>query len=401
MNYTPTEYLGRKRPCPVCGCTASKVLFKQRFEQLSDISFLSGYDVVICRECGAGFASGIPKQETFDEYYRDLSKYEYQHSGGKGSASDEQRYRDVANTIAPLIAGRETRILELGCATGGLLATLREHGFSHVQGLDPSRGCAQSAWDLYKIPVFASSLFRAAAQVGSFDFVIAVGVLEHVEDLAGAATEIRKLLSPEGCIYVEVPDGSRLPGRPDAPFQEFSTEHINFFSIVSLTNLFEQHGFRKMHVGNAVRQQNENTTCPSAYGVYERAEGYTGTVVRDDDTEPGLLRYIEESKSTDSKVRGIIQERALGKSILVWGTGAHTQRLIAAGAFENIKIQAFIDSNPQYQGKHLQGKPVLRPSAIIGSNAPILISSRGFQREIRNQIRNDLRMNNEIILLYE
>lgn len=368
---------------------------------MSDVSFLSGYDVVICNECGAGFASGIPPQEIFDAYYRDLSKYEYAHRGGRASAADEQRYCDTAVTLSKLIPSREARILELGCATGGLLAALRRNSFLHVQGLDPSPDCAQSAWDLYKIPVFASSLFEVPAPPESYDFVIATGVLEHLEDVAGAVKKMRALLSPGGQIYVEVPDGSRLASRPDAPFQEFSTEHINFFSTVSLTNLFERHGFRRLRVGKAIRQQNENTTCPSAYGVYERAEGHTTSLVKDNDTEPGLLRYIEESKSIDSKVREIIQRRAMGKPILVWGTGAHTQRLIAAGAFANIAIAGFIDSNPKYQGRYLHGKPVLKPSEIVDRKGPILISSRGFQREIHDQIRHELRMDNEIILLYE
>ena len=391
----------RTRPCPVCESLERRKLFEQRFEQLSTVTFLSGYDVVVCRHCGAGFADHIPSQEVFDAYYRDLSKYEYEYRGGKESTADEQRFRDIAATLVDAIPSKDARILELGCATGGLLANLRNAGFPAVQGLDPSPGCARAAWDLYKIPVFASSLFNVPAEPGAYDFIILVGVLEHVEDVRLAVAKLRELLSPGGRVYAEVPDGSRLAGRPDAPFQEFSTEHINFFSTISLSNLFELNGFRTVQIGEAVRQQNENTTCPAAYGIYQCEEGHQGTLKYDDRTERGLLRYIEESASVDSTVRKIIQNRAKGKKILVWGTGSHTQRLIAAGAFEDVTIHAFVDSNPKYQGHQLHGRPVLQPSEISTRTEPILISSRGYQREIHDQIRSQLKLDNEVILLYE
>jgi 2-polyprenyl-3-methyl-5-hydroxy-6-metoxy-1,4-benzoquinol methylase len=391
----------RTRPCPVCGNLESKKLFEQRFEQLSAVSFLSGYDVVVCRRCGAGFADGIPPQDVFDSYYRDLSKYEYEYRGGKESVADEGRFREIASTLIQAIPSRNARILELGCATGGLLANLRDAGFRQVQGLDPSPGCARAAWELYKIPVFANSLFQVPAEPGSYDFIILVGVLEHIEDIRLALSKLRDLLSHEGRVYAEVPDGSRLAGRPDAPFQEFSTEHINFFSTTSLSNVFELNGFRTVDIGRAVRQQNENTTCPAAYGVYQRADNYEGSLKHDHETEQGLLRYIEESASVDSTIREIIRSRAKGRKILVWGTGSHTQRLIAAGAFDDVMIKAFVDSNPKYQGQELHGLPVLQPREIAARTEPILISSRGYQREIHDQIRSHLKLSNEVILLYE
>lgn len=391
----------RTRPCPVCGALERKRLFQQRFEQLSEVTFLTGYDVVTCDRCGAGFADRIPTQEVFDAYYRDLSKYEYHYRGGKESESDQGRFCDIANSLSGAIPTRGARILELGCATGGLLARLRDIGFPNVQGLDPSRGCAKAAWELYRIPVFASSLFNVPAEPGSYDFIILVGVLEHVEDLQLAVQKVRELLANGGRVYAEVPDGSRLAGRPDAPFQEFSTEHINFFSTTSLTNLFELNGFRMVNTGKPVRQQNENTTCPAAYGIYERVDGHRGLLKRDEETEPGLVRYIEESQADDSRIRKIIDEKAKGKEILVWGTGSHTQRLIAAGAFDGVTIRAFIDSNPKYQGRSLQGVRIVKPTDIAGSIEPILISSRGFQREIYDQIRGDLALKNDVILLYE
>ncbi len=87
--------------------------------------------------------------------------------------------------------------------------------------------------------------------------------------------------------------------------------------------------------------------------------------------------------------------------MLVWGTGTHTRRLLAIGAFKNVPIAAFVDSNPKYHGRELAAFPVVSPSSLSGRREPILISTRGFQSDIQDQIRRQLKLDNEIILLYQ
>ena len=394
-----TTAAARKRVCPVCGSNEAKHLFRQSFEQLSGVGFLDGYDVVVCARCGFGFADGIPSQPVFDAYYRDLSKYENAHREGSESEEDHRRFRDIAAVLTKFIPSRSSKVLEIGCATGRLLSVVRDAGYADVEGIDPSPGCAQAARELYKVRVRAGSLFDVSALPESYDFVILIGVLEHIEDLKTALASIWRSLTPEGRVYAEVPDGSRLAGRPDAPYQEFSTEHINFFSTTSLTNLFRTNGFEEIFASKAIRQQNANTTIPAAFGIYSRGHGRP--IEYDDTTEPGLRRYIEESAGVDLRVQKVIEDSALGREIVVWGTGTHTQRLLAAGAFMNVRIAAFVDSNPKFQGRTLSDILVIGPEALHQRSEPILISSRGFQREIRDQIRDELNLPNEIIVLYD
>ena len=114
----PGETRDRKRfairPCPVCGCDQSKILFRQAFALLSSASLMDGYDVVICEQCGAGFADDIPQQPVFDEYYRVLSKYESATPVGTEPPPVEQRFRDCAALIENFIPAPDSRILEIG-----------------------------------------------------------------------------------------------------------------------------------------------------------------------------------------------------------------------------------------------------------------------------------------------
>lgn len=246
----------------------------------------------------------------------------------------------------------------------------------------------------------ASSLFTIPRPDTPYDFIILLHVMEHVEDLRKAVACLQGVLSPNGRVFVEVPDGSRLAGRPDAPYQEFSNEHINFFSTVSLSNLFKTNGFSVVTTGETVHDQCENTRCNVAWGVFEVTEA-AQKMEADRVSEPGLRRYIEESAETDRRVVQAIRDGARNRELIVWGAGAHTRRLLAIGAFSEIRITAFIDSNPQYQGRELRGVPVISPTSLQGHAEPILISTRGFQREIRDQIRQQLKLDNEVILLYD
>ena len=391
-----------KRPCPVCDSFCSRLLSRQAFEQLSAVHLLDGYDLVICDDCGAAFADQIPAQPVFDAYYHALSKYDLEYRGGKGSDYDDQRFREIAATVSQRVPRKQARILEIGCATGRLLALLKELGYENVQGVDPSPGCARAAAELYGVGVRTGSLFDIPDPEVPFDVVILVGVMEHIRDLDAAVTRLRQLLSSRGLLYVAVPDAANFARQKAAPFQEFSPEHINFFSSTSLANLLQRRGFLRIGEGSFFLEQSRGTFCSSIYGVFEKTGEPPQPVVPDEESERGLTEYLRESEAAEAAV-GVQLARlaSSGRPILVWGTGAHTQRLLAEGGLAAVNITAFVDSNPKYSGRRLHGIPILPPAALARTTEPILISSYAAQHDIARQIREDLKLGNDLILLYE
>jgi SAM-dependent methyltransferase len=390
------------RACPVCGGLKFRLLHTQIFEQLTGVQLLDGYDVVVCQGCGAGFADHIPPQSTFDAYYRDLSKYEYEYRGGHGTPYEDLRFRESARTIIPQIPSPDSRILEIGCATGHLLSVLKEEGYPNVYGVDPSPGCAKAARELYGVPVQACTIFDIPPQKELFDLVALLGVMEHLRDLDRAIESVRGLLKPTGQVYIAVPDAAHFNRNEDAPFQEFSLEHLNFFSKASLTNLMQTRGFKFLSAGSLLLEHSPGTWCASIYCVFENTDNRMRPWGREEETEKGLAAYIRKSKQAEDRVRKTIEGLAAsGQSILVWGTGAHTQRLLAMSALGKVNIAAFVDSNPKYQGRQLHGKAILSPESLSSRREPILISSYAAQKEIALQIRERLRLENELIELYD
>jgi hypothetical protein len=231
--------------------------------------------------------------------------------------------------------------------------------------------------------------------------LILIGVLEHVRDLAGAVKRIHALLRDGGRVYIEVPDASRYAPDADAPFQEFSVEHINFFSPASLANLIERSGFQAIAIERAVRIRN-GMACANVFGVLAKSPRPPAPIQRDAETEPGLRAYIEGCRAADGHIRALIA-RSLqpGERMAVWGVGAHTLRLLATGGLDPARIELFVDSSPKYQGKTLSGIAVESPAALKRYGGPVLISSRGFQREILQSARERFGLANRFILLYE
>src|SRR5207249_4344984 len=98
----------------------------------------------------------------------------------------------------------------------------------------------------YGVEVFTGSVFNASAGERTYDFLVLLGVLEHIREVGPAVATMRRFLSDGGLVYVEVPDPTNFIAERDAPFQEFSTEHLNFFSPTALQYLMEASGFRTL-----------------------------------------------------------------------------------------------------------------------------------------------------------
>jgi 2-polyprenyl-3-methyl-5-hydroxy-6-metoxy-1,4-benzoquinol methylase len=394
-----------KRKCAVCDSTDSSLLFRQNFLQLSSGSLLAGYDVVVCNICGFGFADHIPMQTEFDTYYQKMSKYEYQNTAGQVSEFDRMRFEAVVDTVIPFFTDRQVRLLDIGCSTGHLLALFKERGYHNVVGLDPSPVCAETARMLFNIPVWIGSLSDTPRLIGDgplFDSLLLSGVLEHIRDLGPILTQMRKMLKPHGLIYIEVPDATAFSHWPDAPFQQFSNEHINFFSAISLTNLMQRYGFVPLFSQQTARNQSYSTMMPVVASIYSmKAKPHQPLPVPDHETENGLDAYIRQSKQVDEVIRQRIDELVdQSVPLVVWGVGTHTVRLFATSPLRQANIRAFVDSNVRYQGKQLDGIPIISPNDLKGRAESILISSRVFQKEIKEVICRELKVENEIITLY-
>ena len=244
------------------------------------------------------------------------------------------------------------------------------------------------------------TLGELAASGDAFDLVIMVGVLEHLRDVAAAYAHLGRVVARGGVLYVDLPDATTFADWPNAPYQDFSTEHINFFSPVSLDNLMRRYGFSRV-LEQDHWEQSHATVMSNISAIHRHdTDAALGDPVVDGETARGLERYIAASAAADerlhARIDALVESR---RQVLVWGVGTHTSRLLATSRLAEASIVGFIESNAKYHGKVLDGRPILAPDVLRTRSEPVLISSRVFQREIADQIRNDLGCSNELVLV--
>ena len=386
------------RPCPVCASSGSRTLLhQQRFQEgpLGD-----GYDVVVCATCGAGFADGIPAQAELDDYYAERSKYTYAHTAGAESPYDLKRFELIADQIEAHVLDKSARILDIGCATGGLLAVLRRRGYTNVLGSDPSATCADAAQRLYSIEVKTATLAQHAAWTERFDAVLLVGVLEHVREVRAAVQVVAELLALGGKLYCNQPDVGTFAECRNAPYQQFSTEHVNFFSRVSLCRLLANAGLAPLQLWHSQIEWREGMTDSMVSGVFGRAVGAKdrgGDAI----TQAALQRYVEHSAGQEVAVLRVIEDLVCSQEpILIWGAGSFTRHLLASTPLGQANITAFVDSNPSLQAHLLLGRKILAPTALTERPEAILICSAAFGGEIRRSIGEKLGLPNLVRSLF-
>jgi 2-polyprenyl-3-methyl-5-hydroxy-6-metoxy-1,4-benzoquinol methylase len=377
------------RNCPICQCASKKVLYTQKFGSKA-ISLMDNYDVVACKDCGFVFADNIPSQKEFDNYYATMSKYEIDYTNQKHN-------KKIFDFISAYLLNENAHILDIGCSTGGLLKVFRDNDYNNLFGIDPSMACAEKAKGL-NIDAIQSSLFHFVPKY-KFDLIILSAVLEHIIDLKGAMEKLKTLLKPNGLLFVEVPNAARFHNHIHTPFQQFSIEHINYFSHWSLRNLMEKYNFEKLAMSNELNEVNQSVD-PCIFWLAIHKEF---SILRDTVSEENLKGYIEKSKSKDVEIKKTIEKKLKNHDkIIVWGVGTHTQMLLGNGILDLDKVFCFIDSNKNYDQKTIEGIKIVNPESLhhILTPLPILISSWSYQNEIAEQIRK-MKLKNEVIKIYE
>lgn len=388
-----------ERPCPICSWKDHELLYERRFTKLSG-ALIDGYNVVSCQACDFCFASNLPEQSAFDAYYEAQSKYEHGGRGGAPSEYDTRRLPFAVSIISEWLPNREARILDIGCANGGLLAELKNNGYTNLAGVDPSPACALTARELYGIDVTTAPMSRIPSSIGTFDLVIFGSVLEHIIDFDSTFAQTKRLLNPKGRVYAEVPDMTRCSLMNDAPFQEFSVEHVNYFGPVSLRNLLARHGFEQIGLRQTEIEQVPGLKIYEIKAMFEQT-GARKPMEMDRETRPELQRYIAKAREKISGVERVIDQLvAEQRPIVVWGVGTHTQGLLASTRLKKACIEAFVDTNLRYVGQTLEGIPILPVSELSRFPHDILVSSQQFQKEIVEQIRGPLALPNHVVTLY-
>jgi SAM-dependent methyltransferase len=184
-------------------------------------------------------------------------------------ADEPQRIREAharcSNDLLPRLATRGARVLEIGCATGSVLAALREAGHV-VHGIDLSRSFAEAALRFHNLDVKVGDILEPAFPENSFDVVLLFGTMSNLQDIPASVRRIRSLLKPGGTLIFNHPAADSLIARLYGTSHWMFMPSVNtFMTTKGCSEMLERAGF-------AIVEERTDRQMPSLQKLFNHAK---------------------------------------------------------------------------------------------------------------------------------
>jgi 2-polyprenyl-3-methyl-5-hydroxy-6-metoxy-1,4-benzoquinol methylase len=200
----------------------------------------------LCEVCGLVF---IPREKaSMKTYYKDdgyfkkspnLSLRKAFASKSLLISNAEKRIKEATKNQA--VNFNNKKILDVGCAYGEVLYYLKKKYNSKVFGIEASKETAAMGERMFNIKIYPLLLEEFMTK-DKFDIILSSHTLEHVDNPHIFLTKIRKLLKPQGYLYIEVPNILKPTG--GFRLNKFLySEHLQTFSIYNLIKLLRDNEF--------------------------------------------------------------------------------------------------------------------------------------------------------------
>lgn len=257
-------------PCQLCGGTD--------FETVCDLDRRGKkLPTVLCRGCGLVSHETIPSDQELAHYYAHEYRQEYHHEyepSPRRVIREWHRGQARFDLLRPWIQPGG-RVMEIGSGIGCNLKPFELSGFD-TTGIEPGEGFCKFSRERLGCRVRQASLSDLPTEP-TFDLVLLVHVLEHLNAPRESLRRMRGLLREGGRLYVEVPNlAAPHPGL--ANICHFA--HIYNFTPWTLVALGQASGLEVEEILSAPRDGNlavlfrrgEKEQAPPP-GLYEQTKG--------------------------------------------------------------------------------------------------------------------------------
>lgn len=134
----------------------------------------------------------------------------------------------------------DSKVLDVGCGSGSLLARMSGSGFSDLTGIDPYINAT-----LYPAPGCVVNKCGLSDFCGSYDLIMLNHSLEHMPDQDAAFSDLNRLISDSGSILI------RIPISGGYAFRKYKNNWVNLdpprhyflHTVYSISLLAKRHGF--------------------------------------------------------------------------------------------------------------------------------------------------------------
>jgi SAM-dependent methyltransferase len=219
--------------CSVCLNTSGNTL-------LFDVN---GYKVYECPFCSHQFLSENSKSQL--PIYED-SYFKGRFEGGYEETIERRKndFREIAKILLfYLNKTADKTILEIGCASGGMLDVLKSEVGVNAEGLDISKYSSELARKKGHT-VYCTHFLDYKAHKQD-DVVLFTDSFEHFRDVRMVVEKTYEILNNEGLIAIVLPNHSSFSAKIYREyFKDYAPPyHLNFFTMRSICFLLRKYGF--------------------------------------------------------------------------------------------------------------------------------------------------------------
>ncbi len=170
-------------------------------------------------------------------------------------------FRRYVHTLPPY-ESRPGRLLDIGCATGNFLYSMRRAGWE-VFGVETNENACLYAREVMKLDVFNGGVLQAKYDSEYFDVVNMSQVLEHFPNPLDELKETYRILKKNGILIIKLPNLSKLE---TAIFGKYwyawdLPRHRFHFSVKTLSNLLDKANFKIIRVDHSTNINNFIGSC--------------------------------------------------------------------------------------------------------------------------------------------
>jgi hypothetical protein len=273
-------------------------------------------------------------------------------------------------------------ILEIGCGEGYFINSFRD---SELIAYEPSP-------EGYMAEDLGVRVFHEYLSLDNIDkytykkpHLIAMRqVLEHIQDPLSFLKILKNFAkeSSSSYLYIEVPNSYLSVN--DSRFYDFYYEHVNYFTIASISNLMNKAGYR----------------------VISCSEEYSGEIIRvlAELPKKGRNPSLPLESRIEKTAKYIIDKSKKGNIIVGWGASGNGPSFLNYNNLDCNIVSYIIDSDIRKQGKYIPvtGQKVYSPMHLtVDKPDVVIIFSQFHKKDIESEI-NDIFGNGnpiEIIVL--
>jgi SAM-dependent methyltransferase len=377
-------------PCRVCGSSDTRIFFELPSVPVQDgllwpsektarESPVGDIRLAFCGSCGfIGNVAFQPAKVRFEQGY-DISLHHSPH------------YREFIEGLASRLVRahglRGKAILEIACGNGDFLRTLCRQGGNRGTGFDPSLRREQIESAANEGVTLVPEPFRVRPEDSPADLICCRHVLQSIPEPRDFVAMARDAVGGRRStvVYFETPNAAVI--FHDLVIWTIIYETCSYYTVPSLTRLFELSGFRVQSAAPCFDGQYlgieatlEGSPVAESASTREAIEELRGQVAN-------FERHFQSLRARwSTEIERLRRDR---RRVAGWGAGGRAISFLSLFGL-GPEIPYVVDINPKRQGLHLPltAQRVVPPEFLREYRPEVvLITNPAFEAEIRAQVQ--------------